>query len=87
MGALSAPIRANVTRAWALVRRFACPCSKAPTTHLHTLMGDQKLVTPQQRSRDYTGLALVWGSLLFLAIAACSYLDSIRVSKYHTHIN
>ncbi|KAF8531263.1 ERG2/sigma1 receptor-like protein [Gautieria morchelliformis] len=40
-----------------------------------------KPITPPQR-RDYTGLALVWGSILFLAIAAGTYLDSIRERFY-----
>lgn len=46
--------------------------------------GDIKPIIKQRPRRDYTGLALIWGSLLFLAVAGCSYLDSIRVSE-HQH--
>jgi len=35
---------------------------------------------PIKPKRDYTNLALVWGSILFLAVAGAAYLDSIRVS-------
>ncbi|KAF8580138.1 ERG2 and sigma1 receptor-like protein [Ramaria rubella] len=47
--------------------------------------GDVKPRPPlpvQLYRRDYTGLFLVWGSILFLAIAGCTYLDSIRSRFY-----
>jgi len=45
--------------------------------------GDPKSLSPiKSKGRDSTGLALIWGSLVFLAIAGCTYLDSIRERFY-----
>ncbi|KIJ32503.1 hypothetical protein M422DRAFT_35801 [Sphaerobolus stellatus SS14] len=38
---------------------------------------------PVKPKCDYTNLALIWGSIVFLAIAGLAYLDSIRVRSFY----